>query len=208
MFGQQVGPVLDRLQVPRIAGELVGRQNARADLCAHVQLDEPVGVRLLVGFPLDRATDEEPWPGMIGRSLAAVEHVVGRKRDQPDRACIARVAVIPDEAGKQARRPLADVAVVPIGQLRVHLNCPVGLDVPMAIEDEVGSLHDGHGGTSPRITFEGFGCDPHAEIALAILPTIPRRDHAVAVLDRGVGKVFLAGERFQPARRRPQIPSP
>ena len=54
VLGQQVGPVLDGLQVARIAGQLVGRHHARAELRAEVQLDEAVRVGPAVGLSLRR----------------------------------------------------------------------------------------------------------------------------------------------------------
>ena len=205
VLGQQVGPVLDGRQVAGISRHLVGPQQGRAELPAEVQLDEAVRVGLPEGLAFHRCADDEVGPGVIGRRLAVVQQVVGGQGHDADGRRVARVAIILGHSAQRAHRPLADVGVHPIVQLRADEDGAVGLDPPAPGENEIGRRHDRHFLVRPGIAFERLGGHADAEVALAVLAAIPRRDDPVAVLDDRMGEVFLHRRRV--GRRRRDRPS-
>jgi len=109
-------------------------------------------------------------------------------------ARILRLLAAQAVGGTPSRRPLAEVAVRPVVDRR-DADRAIRLDVPRAAEHIF--RHDGHGllRVGPRVAFERLRRDPHAEIELAVLPLVPRRDDAVFVLDGLVRVVALHRHR-------------
>ena len=133
---------------------------------------------------------------MIDGGLAIVQQVVCGQGDQADGGRIARVAIVLDEPEQQAHRALAHVAVVPVAELGVDENGPIGLDGPVPVEYEMRRRHDRQVLVGPGVAFERFGGDADAEVALAVLSPVPGGDDAVAVLDRRVGEILLGRSRI------------
>ncbi len=201
MLGQQVGPAGGGRQVAGIAGELVGRQHARAELRTEVQLNEAVRVGPAIRLPFVWGARDEAGPGVIGRGLAVIQEIVGGQGDDADGRRIARVAIIVGKAQQGAYRPLAEIGVHPIVELGVDVDGSVGLDTPSAIEDEMGRRRDRHVLVRPGIAFQRFGRDADAKINLAVLAPIPRCDDPVAVLDDRMGEILFHGLRIGCHRR-------
>ena len=192
--GQQVAPMLARLEPLRIAGKLVGTQQAQPHLGHDVQLNHTRRIALAVRFAHGRHADEKPGPGVIGRRQAVVQQGVGLPGEVGDRRRIAAVAIVIHQARKDVGRPLAQVAVVPVLD-RYRRDRAVGIDLPVPVEDVVRSGAGGLGRGDPGITLERLRGDPQAEIARPVLAAIPWPDHSVLIVDRRVSVVALLDGR-------------
>ena len=73
---------------------------------------------------------------------------------------------------------------------------PSAGNLPVAVEYKVRRWRDGLIGNGPRVPLYRLGRHPDAKVTLTILPPVPRRDHAVAVLDRLMAVVAFGGARL------------
>ena len=78
LLGEHVAPMLGRLEVPRVAGQLIHPQHPLADAGGEVQLDVAAGASGSIGLAAARNADRKPRPGGVGPRLVVVQ-----QRNQP-----------------------------------------------------------------------------------------------------------------------------
>ena len=169
-------------QVTRVSGEFVGAQHLGADNGAQVQLAAPGGIALAVGLAAGGCADGKERPVGVRWRQPVIQYVIHGDWNVNERDRIAAVLVISGQPFDDAPGAGAQIPAHPIRGWRDN-DGAVGLDAPVRVVDEIGSGHDRFRRGHPGIPFIDVNGDVEALIQLPVQSPVPRRNHALLILD-------------------------